>query len=487
MKVDRMEVKVSIEKGKYVPVYRVEFPEIGEGTRYVLEDLRLRIVHELNITSEMFDRKFYGELRERVFRRALAEIDKYFPDLSQGKKETLATILMHHMVGLGNLEVFLQDPDVEEIAINNSVEPVWVYHKKHGWMITNVTFDSEKSILDLANSIGMKVGRQINILNPLMDAHLPTGDRVNATIFPISTKGNTITIRKFARKPWTVTDFILNKTLSPEIAAVVWQAIHYELNVIIAGGTGSGKTSALNAFSAFIPPYHRVISIEDTRELNLPDYLHWVPLSVRTGTVEGKGEVTMLQLLQNSLRMRPDRIIVGEIRRKREAEVLFEAMHTGHSVYATLHADRSVDVPRRLTNPPIDLPSEVIPAVHLVLVQYRHRRLGIRRTLELAEVVMAEEGKGADVNNIYRWRAKTDDFVKLRDFTRMYDEIGLYTGMTAREIEEDLQEKKKVLEYLTSHKIDDIHKFGRIVGLYYSDRDHLMDHVNKNKPPGDLL
>jgi len=208
------------------------------------------------------------------------------------------------------------------------------------------------------------------VLDPLLDAHLITGDRANATLFPISGRGNTITIRRFRRDPWTVTDLIKNKTTSSEVMALIWMGMQYELNLILSGGTGSGKTSFLNVCLPFIQPNHRILSIEDTRELSLPSFLHWIPMTTREPNPEGKGAVEMLDLLVNSLRMRPDRIIVGEVRRQREAEVMFEAMHTGHSVYTTLHANTADETIRRLVNPPIEVPTTMLEAVHLNVVMY---------------------------------------------------------------------------------------------------------------------
>jgi type IV secretory pathway ATPase VirB11/archaellum biosynthesis ATPase/intein/homing endonuclease len=168
------------------------------------------------------------------------------------------------MLGLGKVEVLLKDENLEEIVINNSQEPLWVYHKRFGWLKTNIVIKSDLEIYNYASMIGRKVGRQITSLNPLMDAHLTTGDRVNATLFPISTKGNTITIRKFARKPWTITDLIKNNTISKEVASLLWLAIQYEMNVLVSGGTATGKTSILNVLTTFIPPNHRIVSIEDS-------------------------------------------------------------------------------------------------------------------------------------------------------------------------------------------------------------------------------
>ena len=163
-------------------------------------------------------------------------------------------------------------------------------------------------------------------------------------------------------------------------SALIWFAIQHELSLLIVGGTGSGKTSTLNVIANFFPPNHRIVSIEDTRELILPETLHWVPMQTRMPNPEGKGEISMLDLVVNSLRMRPDRILVGEIRRKKEAEVLFEAMHTGHSVYGTFHANNAEETITRLTNPPIDIPKLVIPALAALLVMNRNRRTNKRKS-----------------------------------------------------------------------------------------------------------
>ena len=177
------------------------------------------------------------------------------------------------------------------------------------------------------------------------------------------------------------------KTISYEGAALLWMAVQNELSLLIAGGTASGKTSMLNVIANFFPPNQRILSLEDTRELTLPNILHWVPMETRLSNPEGKGGITMLDLVVNSLRMRPDRIVVGEIRRKAEAEVLFEAMHTGHSVYGTLHANNVRETINRLTTPPINLPKQVLSALSLVVVQHINRKNGKRRTLQIGEIL----------------------------------------------------------------------------------------------------
>jgi flagellar protein FlaI len=484
-----IEASVEIKKTPdFVFFYELKFPEIAVGTSALLDKIKAVLLTEIPIKpSELMDFHSIENLKKRFFEKGQVFLKRDLPSVDEKTQKYLIGSLMQEMFGLGRIEFLLSDPNLEEIVINGSREPVWVYHKKFGWLKTSITINLESQILNYSNNIGRKVGRQITLLDPLMDAHLPTGDRINSTLFPISTHGNTITIRKFRRSPWTISDFIENKTLSYDTAALIWLAIQYELNMIVAGGTASGKTSMLNVFMSFIPPNHRIVSIEDTRELQLPDFLHWVPLTTREPNPEGLGEVSMLSLLVNSLRMRPDRIIVGEIRRSNEAEVLFEAMHTGHSVYATLHADTAEQALKRLVNPPINVPEAVIEALHLFAVNFRDRRRGIRRMLELAEILPAGEKGGVKVNTLYKWKPLKDEIVKDNESYRLMEEIRMHTGMTGEEIEQDVKEKTDILKWFVKSKITDLNKIGRLVAIYYSEPDYLLKNVKKNEDVENII
>jgi len=293
---DKMKIKVDIVAGQdFTMLYKVSIPSVSEATKALLDSVKEELLKETRIgTEEIFDPNKISELKKSFEEKAKEIIEKKIPLTNEKSKDMLIGQLLHEMLGLGNIEILLNDGDLEEIVINTSREPIWVYHKQFGWLKTNIIPESENQIHNYASIIARRVGRQITTLSPLLDAH--------ATLFPISTKGNSISIRKFARKPWTITDFIENKTLNSEVAAFLWLCIQYELNMIIAGGTSSGKTALLNCLMPFIQPNHRIISIEDTRELQLPDFLHWVPLTTREPNPEGKGEVTMLDLMINSLR-----------------------------------------------------------------------------------------------------------------------------------------------------------------------------------------
>lgn len=454
---------VSIED-EPVPTYEVSIANISPTTRVILEKIRQEFVSRMNIEDiESFEQTDNIALIKKEFRKEVRTlINKYFPNTDEKTINMLVNYLLEENLGLGKIDILLADPRLEEIIINSHKEPVWVYHRRFGWLMTNIIIPTEARIRHFATIIGRDVGKEITNLSPLMDAHLTSGDRVNATLMPISSTGNTITIRKFAEDPWTITKFIEEDTVSYEVAAIIWLAIQNELSVLIAGGTGSGKTSMLNVISNFFPPNQRVVSIEDTRELTLPKNLHWVPLETRLPNPEGKGAVTMLDLLVNSLRMRPDRIIVGEIRRKEEAEVLLEAMHTGHSVYATIHANDADETITRLTNPPIDIPKAMISSLSLIIVQNRNRRTGKRRTFQVAEVTPT-----GDARVLLRYNPQKDGIEQIAQSKHVFERIGLYTGMTSDDIKFDLQQKVRILKWLVESDVKDVDEIGLKIAKYY--------------------
>ncbi len=459
------EIKIESDPNEAVPLYNVSIANISPTTRIILEKIREEFVSRINMMDlEQFENAGGGIDIKEQFKKEIHElIVKYFPKTDQQTVNMLINYLLEENLGLGKIEILLKDSALEEIVVNNHVEPVWVYHRKHGWLKTNIFISSEARIRHFATMIGRGIGKEITNLNPLMDAHLQSGDRVNATLAPISNKGNTITIRKFAEDPWTITKFLKEGTLDYQTAALIWLAIQNELSILISGGTGSGKTSMLNVIANFFPPNHRIISIEDTRELTLPENLHWVPMETRLPNPEGKGGVSMLDLLVNSLRMRPDRIIVGEIRRKKEAEVMLEAMHTGHSVYATVHANNAEETVMRLTNPPIDIPKPMISAISLIVVQNRNRRTGKRRTLQVAEITTDGEP-----HVLLRYNAQKDIIEKLADGKVIIERLKLYTGMSKEEIAFDLKQKERILQWFVKKNIDDVNTIGLHIAKYYT-------------------
>ncbi len=459
-------VEISLSEKDFVPLYRMSILNISPITAVVLNKIKEEFVSKVSAgTIDISEVVEQGTIKEAFKKETTSLIKKYFPNIDEKSLNLLREHVMQENIGLGNIEVLLADKRLEEIVVNSAQEPVWVYHREYGWLKTNIRIPTEARIRHYATMIGRDTQKEITVLSPLMDARLPSGDRVNATLSPISSKGNTITIRKFLDRPWTVTDFIKSGTFSYEVAALLWLAVQYELSVLISGGTGSGTTSALNVLCSFFPPNQRIISIEDTREIVLSNNLHWVPLQTRGANPEGKGEVSMLDLAMNSLRMRPDRIVVGEMRRKREAEVLFEAMHTGHSVYGTLHANNAHDTVVRLTNPPIDIPKMMLPVVPIIFVMVRNRRTGVRRVLQIAEVM--ETG---DPRVLFQLDPLRDRVVKVRDSVRLFEILKMYSGLSPKQIEMDLATKIGLLKWMVKNNLTDVNKIGLLIAKYYTGR-----------------
>lgn len=462
---------------EYTPSYVISIPLLAEGTKIMLHAMRGELISRVKFdVAELVDPRKATEVRARFERQASELINRHFTGLTPEKTAVLVSYLLQYTLGMGDLEILMADPALEDIAINGPHDFVWVYHKRHGWCKTNFAIRANEVIYEHAAMAGRKVGRTINVLNPVMEATLLTGDRITATLSPISTMGNTIAIRKFAQNPWTIPFLIQNKTISTDVAALIWLCVANEVSLLSSGGAAAGKTSLLNAICCMIPANQRIISIEDTRELTLPEFFQWVPLLTREPNPEGKGGVEMIDLLVTSLRMRPDRIVVGEVRRQREAEVLFEAMHTGHSVYATIHADNAHECITRLISPPINLPKSVLPALGGIVVQFRNRRTGIRRTYEFAEITDT-----GDAGVIWRWDPKEDVLKQVGEMTRLAAVLGLYTGMTQKEIKEDLAEKARILNWMVAKNYIDVNTVGRIVSDYYKNPSQVEEAARRNK------
>src|SRR3989344_2334504 len=255
IKLDGASADIKIIKNDIVTIYTLTTPKISIATNALINDLREELIAITSVSmQELIDPKAFISLKNKFKEEAIKLLTKKIPTISKETSSLLIGTLMQEMLGIGKIEYLINDPNLEEIVIVSAKEPLRVFSKKYGWLVTNILLEKEETTVNYANIIARRVGRQITTLNPLLDAHLVTGDRVNAVLYPINTKGNTIVIRKFARDPYTIIDLINNKTCDLESAALLWLAVEYEMNIIISGGTASGKTVLLNACMPFIPP-----------------------------------------------------------------------------------------------------------------------------------------------------------------------------------------------------------------------------------------
>ncbi|MFW5704884.1 MAG: type II/IV secretion system ATPase subunit [Nanoarchaeota archaeon] len=453
----------------FVPIYEVGILETGEYTKFIIEKIKEDLLRE-GIFEKTDKEDFSYENLKKAYVKKVEELIKYYlPMLKADIKDKLITYIVQKSLDLGFVDILISDAGIEEVTINGSEAQIMIYHRKHGWLKTNLKFLNDSEIKNIASRVALENKKFFSNLNPLLDAHLRGGHRLNATMGPISTKGSTITIRRFSDKPWTVSDLVNSKTCSPIALAIIWVALENEMSVIVAGGTGSGKTSFLNAISSFIPASQRIISVEDTREIRLPEYTHWVPMEARQANQEGKGGISMLDLIVNSLRMRPDRIIIGEIRRKQEAEVLFEAMRTGHSVYGTFHANTAGETILRLSSPPIEIPKITLSALGLVVVQHRDRKSGKRATLQIAEI-----NEAGDERVILQYNYKLDKFLMKNKPINLMKKLDEFYGISESEFYTTIKERAVILQYMAKMKINDIDSVGKIINQYYLDKKSLF-------------
>lgn len=350
------------------------------------QELFVRIGSRMNdssLTEQQLHAIARSELAEIVAAEQLA--------LSTAERNRLIDDIGADVLGYGPVEPLLDDPSVSEIMVNRFDQ---IYVERHGKLVeTSHRFTGEPQLRRVIERIVSRVGRRIDESSPLVDARLEDGSRVNAIIPPLAVNGSSLTIRKFAGTPYTVDDLMRFGTMTREVATVLDAAVRAKLNIIVSGGTGTGKTTLLNVISAFIPADERIVTIEDAVELQLQQQ-HVVRLESRPPNIEGRGEITIRDLVRNSLRMRPDRIVVGEVRGAESLDML-QAMNTGHEgSISTIHANSPRDAIARLETlvlmAGMDLPlraiREQISSAVDIIVQITRHKDGVRRVTQVTEV-----------------------------------------------------------------------------------------------------
>ncbi|MEM3402705.1 MAG: CpaF family protein, partial [Candidatus Hadarchaeales archaeon] len=472
------DVEIISVEGEDVPIYKVRIPELTPKERELLKKVKEIAVEEIKVAPDLTDPV---ELN-RIFSQGVIKIlerEARGLRLPPGRLRQLGEIAVHDMIGFGLLDPLLADDQLEDIMVTGTNKPVYVYHRKFGMCATNIVFPDDDSIKYLIDKMARMVGRRIDQQTPLLDARLADGSRVNATIPPVSLDGPTISIRKFRKDPLSIIDIINFGTMSVDFAAFLWLAVDglgvKPANLIISGRTGSGKTTTLNAAVNFVPATERIISIEDTAELQLP-HKHWIRMETRPPNVEGKGEITMNDLVKNTLRMRPDRIVVGEVRGA-EAHTMFVAMNTGHDgCMGTLHANSASETISRLMEPPMSVPAIMIPALDLIIMQNRiyHRQKGsIRRVTEVAEVTGVEEGQ-PQLSRIFKWDAREDKLVATGVPSKVKRTISEFSGMSGRDIEIEIEKRAAILEWMKNKGIRNVFEVGKVIQQYYRDPESIM-------------
>ena len=465
-----------------VPQYNVFKQKYSSEEKLLLSELRENLV-DLAISSDeslqVNEDKLLNDIKNFLFAKLANNSQNN--TISNEYLDNLARKLFQDLVGYGEIDPLIRDDNLEEIMVIGIDKPVFVYHMEYGMMKTNILFKDAGEVMNLIDSIARQINRRIDQESPILDGRLPDGSRVNATIPPISADGPSMTIRKFKRDPLTIIDLINSKTISVELAAFFWLCFDglgvKSANAIISGGTSSGKTTTLNALSSFINPKERIITIEDTLELQIP-HEHVIRMETRPPNVENRGELTMNDLVKNSLRQRPDRIIVGEVRGS-EAITLFTALNTGHSGFGTLHSNDARETITRLTNAPMSVPNIMISAIDFIIMQnriYRPDGVSFRRISEVAEVSGIEEGV-IQLNKIFEWDPQSDTIKNVGITSKTLTEIANVSGNSLNSLYDEIKNREIVLQHMVDQNIRSIRDVSTVLEMYYLDSQKVLNRI----------
>ncbi|WP_235019657.1 type II/IV secretion system ATPase subunit [Natrialba sp. INN-245] len=407
-------------------------------------------------------------------------LERYGAEIDTRSLYRLFYYLYRDFRGYGRLDPIMHDHHVEDISCDGYGLPIFVYHDEYTDIETNVSF--EKAALDqFVVRLAQHSGRHISIGDPMVETTLPDGSRAELALGEeVTPRGSAFTVRKYADEPFTPIDLIEYGTFSVEQMAYLWLVIEHNRSLIFAGGTASGKTTSMNAISMFIPPRSKVLTIEDTRELQLY-HDNWLSSVTRESTHEGK-QVTMYDLLRSALRHRPEYIVVGEVRGE-EAITLFQAMNTGHTTYSTMHADSVQTVINRLENEPINVPRPMVQSLDVLSIQTLTRLEDgrVRRNKVLAEIEGIDQRTGElDYSPAYTWDGDTDTFQSKG--SQLLAEIRDERGWSRTELLSELRNRERFLEYLQENGISDYRRFTALVNEYYADRESVLERLGVDDP-----
>jgi flagellar protein FlaI len=453
-------------------LYYVCEPSLTVFEKELLEDVYQRL-QDLLILSNI-DLK--ADRKEVLVRKATEIIVDYIGKVDTKSYHKIIYYIVRDYLEFGKITPIMHDNFIEDISNNGFDTPIFLYHKNYENIMTNISFN-EKQLDSFVIRLAQRCGKHISIAEPMIDATMPDGSRIQMTLGKeITTRGSTFTIRKFKEIPITPVDLIAWNTFSSETMAYLWLCIENNRSLIFSGGTASGKTSSLNAVALFIPPKAKVISLEDTRELKLP-HQNWIPGLTRDSfTADGKGAIEIFALLKAALRQRPEYLLVGEVRGK-EAMTLFQAMSTGHTTFSTMHADSVESAIHRLENPPISVPRTMITALDIISIQSQTylKNKRVRRNIKLVEINDLDPNtRNIRTNDVYAWNSSTDRFDRVGE-SRILAEIAQRRAWSRKELQQEVSRRQKVLEYMVKGNIRDFHQVAAIIQAYAVKPERVLD------------
>lgn len=484
---DRAWIRILYDEREHTYLYEVIEPQLTPDEAKVLAFVRDTLVRTLDgrlaAGATDWEKVLIDAVRQAV-------IDHSIRVTPPGQRR-IEYYLVRDFLGYGPIDVLMRDGLIEDISCDGPAINVYLFHRKYESLKTTVRFADEYDLDSFVIRLAQRSRKHISIADPLLDATLPDGSRLQATLSrEVTTRGSSFTVRKFRADPMTPPDLIALGTLSAEMAAWFWFAMELGHSFILAGGTASGKTTSLNAISQFIPPEKKIVSIEDTREINL-SHENWIAGVTRSGfggeLKGGKiaGSIDMYKLLEAALRQRPEYLLVGEVRGP-EALTLFQAMATGHAVYSTMHADSVASAVYRLENPPINVPRMMLQTLDIVAIQAQVRignRMG-RRIREVTEVVGFDpETREILTNTVFEWDSIKDHH-KYLGKSHVLEQVMESRHLSEQQVEQEWRSRVEVLKWMMAHGVRHVGDVARVVSRYYRDAPGLMASLRSGK--GDL-
>ena len=454
-------------------IYDLEEPILNSNEKAIIEKIENAMIELININIVVD--KTPASMMEYIDKTARLLIEELNIKISESSYEKLFYYLYRNFIGFNEIDPLLRDYFIEDIECNGVNTPLYIVHRVYRNIKTNLKFLKIEKLAAFVEKLAQRAGKYVSYAEPLLDGTLPDGSRVNATYTEdITSRGPTFSIRKFTKVQWTPTQLIALNTLSPEMLAYFWILIQYKSNIFITGSTSSGKTTMLNALAFFIPPEARVVSIEETRELNLPRE-NWVPAVARVAIGTGKvGEIDLFDLLKNSFRQNPDYVIVGEVRGK-EAFVLFQGMASGHPSLSTMHADSVDSMIKRLETPPIELSPTLVNTLDCVVIMSHAivKNKETRRLREIVEIINVKRDGTAFVNTPFIWNPREDLFYFKKE-SKVLEKISVRYGIPLETLQQDFIKKAKLLYTLYQRKIFEFDDIRRIINDYYKNPESVL-------------
>jgi len=455
--------------------YQVIEPTLLEEEAGMLKEIKKTLMEEIDVNLKEIETR---EKAAEYLKQKIQEIIKnYRLKIAEEAIDKLMYYIVRDFVYYGKIDPLMKDRMVEDISTDGVNIPVYVWHREYESLPTNMVFEDESELNSFIVRLAYLSGKNISIASPLLDASLPDGSRVQLTYGnEVTRRGSTFTIRRFRVDPLSISDLIGFNTLSSEIAAYFWYAIENRASVLVAGGVASGKTTMLNCLSMFIKPELKIVSVEDTAELNLP-HENWIPSVVRIGfghEEKGPGAITLFDLLKAAVRQRPDFIIVGEVRGE-EAYTLFQAMATGHLGMSTIHAESVDSVLNRLGSEPMNIPKPLLAMIDAVTIQVRTEIDGkpTRRTAAVTEVVSFDpKTKELLLNDVFTWNPKRDSF-RFMGRSHILEKNMEKMGLSEEEVRKEMQRRKTVLEWMARKNIRKYTEVANIIREYYANPERI--------------